>query len=151
MMKPSIVKIRKVSKFLEKFVNAVRPLTRQKSLSSSAKRDVEKIFDRAPAKLEEADKESLICLDALEMLPVQDDQPRIRFRLDDAVTVLVTKEHVDNQQLDNFLRGIWRLLSMPKCINSRQHLQRRCKLCLPLTIAVQVILEKYFVLVPSIC
>jgi hypothetical protein len=102
MMKPSIVKIRKVSKFLEKFVNAVRSLTRQNSLSSSAKRVVEKICDKASAKLEEADKESLICLDALEMLLVQDYQPRIRFRLDDSVTVLKKKEHVDNQQLGNF-------------------------------------------------
>jgi hypothetical protein len=40
MMKPSIVKIRKVSKFLEKFVNAVRSLIRQNSLPSSAKRVV---------------------------------------------------------------------------------------------------------------
>jgi hypothetical protein len=39
-MKPSIFKIRKVSKFLEKFVNAVRSFTRQNSLSSSAKRVV---------------------------------------------------------------------------------------------------------------
>jgi hypothetical protein len=36
------------------------------------------------------------------MLPVQDYQPRIRFRLDEAVTVLKTIEHVDNQQLGNF-------------------------------------------------
>jgi hypothetical protein len=90
MMKPSIIKIRKVSKFLEKFVNAVRSLTRQNSLSISAKRVVGKICDKASTKLEVADKESLICLDALEMLPVQDYQPRIRFRLDDAVTVLKT-------------------------------------------------------------
>jgi hypothetical protein len=83
-------------------VNAVRPLTSQNSLSSSAKRVVEKICDKASAKLEEADKEFLICLDALEILPVQDYQPRIRFRLDDAVTVLKTIEHVDNQQLGNF-------------------------------------------------
>jgi hypothetical protein len=83
-------------------VNAVRSLTRQNSLPSSAKRVVEKICDKASAKLEEADKESLICLDALEMLPVQDYWPRIRFRLDDAVTVLKTIEHVDNQQLGNF-------------------------------------------------
>jgi hypothetical protein len=102
MMKPFIVKIRKVSKFLEKFVNAVRPLTRQNSLPGSTKRVIEKICDKASAKLEEADKVSLICLDALEMLPVQDYQPRIRFRLDDAVTVLKTIEHVDNQQLGNF-------------------------------------------------
>jgi hypothetical protein len=88
MMKPSIVKIQKVSKFLEKFVNAVRSLTRQNSLPSSAKRVVEKSCDKASPKLEEADKESLICLDALEMLPVRDYQPRICFRLDDAVTVL---------------------------------------------------------------
>jgi hypothetical protein len=101
MKKPSIVKIRKVSKILEKFVNAVRSLTRHNSLPSSAKRVVEKICDKASAKLEEADKESLICLDALDMLPVQDYQPRIRFRLDDAVTVLKTIEHVDNQQLGN--------------------------------------------------
>jgi hypothetical protein len=33
---------------------------------------------------------------------VQDYQPRIRLRLDDAVTVLITIEHVDNQQLGNF-------------------------------------------------
>jgi hypothetical protein len=72
MMKPSIVKIRKVFKFLEKFVNAVRSLSRQNSLPSSAKRVVEKICDKASAKLGEADKESLICLDALEMQPVQD-------------------------------------------------------------------------------
>jgi hypothetical protein len=71
MMKPSIVKIRKVSTFLEKFVNAVRSLARQNSLPITAKRVVEKICDKASAKLE-ADKESLICLDALEMLPVQD-------------------------------------------------------------------------------
>jgi hypothetical protein len=44
----------------------------------------------------------LICLDALEMLPVQDYQPIIRFRLDDAVTVLKTIEHVGNQKLGNF-------------------------------------------------
>jgi hypothetical protein len=104
MMKPSIVKIRKVLKFLEKCVNAVRSLTRQNSLPSSAKRVVEKICDKASAKLEEADKESLICLDALEMLSVQDYQPRIRFRLDDAVTILKTIENVDNQQLGNFSR-----------------------------------------------
>jgi hypothetical protein len=103
-MKPSIVKKRKVSKFLEKFVNAVRSLTRQNSLPSSAKRVVEKICDKASAKLEEADKESLICLDALKMLPVQDYQPRIRFRLDDAVTVLETIEHEENQQLGNFFQ-----------------------------------------------
>jgi hypothetical protein len=102
MMKPSIVKIRKVSKFLEKFVNAVRSLPSQSSLSSSAKRVVEKSSDKASAKLEEANKESLICLAALEMLPVQDYQPRICFRLDDAVTVLKTIEHVDNQHLGNF-------------------------------------------------
>jgi hypothetical protein len=36
------------------------------------------------------------------MPPVQDYQPRIRFRLDDAVTVLKSIEHVDNQQLGNF-------------------------------------------------
>jgi hypothetical protein len=101
-MRSSIAKIRKVSKFIEKFVNAVRSLTRQNSLPSSAMRVVEKIRDKASAKLEEADKVSLICLDALEMLPVQDYQPRIRFRLDDAVTVLKTIEHVDNQQLGNF-------------------------------------------------
>jgi hypothetical protein len=102
MIKPSIVKIRNVSKFLEKYVNAVRSLTRQNSRPSSAKRVVEKSCDKASAKLEEADKESLIRLDALEMLPVQDYQPRISFRLDDAVTVLKTIEHVDNQQLGNF-------------------------------------------------
>jgi hypothetical protein len=83
-------------------VNAVRSLTRQNSLPSAAKRVVEKICDKASAKLEEADKESLICLDALAMLPVQNYQPRIRFRLDDAVTVLKTIKHVDNQQLGNF-------------------------------------------------
>jgi hypothetical protein len=104
MIKPSIVKIRNVSKFLEKFVNAVRSLTGQNSLPSSAKRVVEKICDKASAKLEEADKESLICLDTLEMLPVQDYQPIIRFRLDGAVTVLQTIEHVDNQQLSNFFQ-----------------------------------------------
>jgi hypothetical protein len=69
MMKPSIVKVRKVSKFLEKFVNAVNSLTRQNSLPSSAKRVAEKICDKASAKLE-VDEETLICLDALEMLPV---------------------------------------------------------------------------------
>jgi hypothetical protein len=90
MKKPSIVKTRKVSKFLEKFVNAVRSLTRQNSLSISAKRVVEKICDKASAKLVKADKESLICLDALMMLPVQDYKPRIRFRPNDAVTVLKT-------------------------------------------------------------
>jgi hypothetical protein len=104
MKKPSIVNIRKVSKFLQKFVNAIRSLTRQNSLPSSSKRVVEKICDKASAKLEEADKEYLICLDALEMLPVQDYQPRIRFRLEDAVTVLKTIEHVENQQLGNFSR-----------------------------------------------
>jgi hypothetical protein len=98
-METFIVKILKVSKFLKKFVNAVRSLTRQNSLPSSAKRVVEKICDKASAKLEEADKESLICLDAL---AVQDYQPRICFRLDDAVTVLKTIDHVDNQQLGNF-------------------------------------------------
>jgi hypothetical protein len=103
-IKPSIVKIRKIFKFLEKFVNAVRSLTRQDSLRGSTKRVIEKICDKASAKLEKADKESLICLDALEMLPVQDYQPRIPFRLDDAVTVLKTIEHVDNQQLGNFSR-----------------------------------------------
>jgi hypothetical protein len=36
------------------------------------------------------------------MLPVQYYQPRICFRLDDAVTVLKTIVHLDNQQLDNF-------------------------------------------------
>jgi hypothetical protein len=35
------------------------------------------------------------------MLPVQDYQSRTRFRLDDAVTVLKTIEHVDDQQLGN--------------------------------------------------
>jgi hypothetical protein len=68
----------------------------------SAKRVVEFLCDKASAKLEETDKEFLICLDALEMLPVQDYQPRIRFRLDDAVTVLKTIKYVDNQQLGNF-------------------------------------------------
>jgi hypothetical protein len=38
------------------------------------------------------------------MLPVQDYQPRIRLRLDDAVTVLKTIEHVDNQQPGNFFQ-----------------------------------------------
>jgi hypothetical protein len=71
-------------------------------LPSSAKRVVEKICDKVSAKLEEADRESLIFLDALEMLPVQDYQPRICFQLDDAVTVLKTIEHEDNQQLGNF-------------------------------------------------
>jgi hypothetical protein len=102
MMKPSIVKIPMVSKFREEFVSAVRSLTRQNSLPGSSKRVIEKICDKASAKLEEADKESLIYLDALEMLPVQDYQPRICFRLDDAVTVLKTIEHVDNQQLRIF-------------------------------------------------
>jgi hypothetical protein len=83
-------------------VNAVRSLTRQSSLPSSIKRVVEKICDKASAKLVEADKESLICLDALEMLPVQYYQPRTCFRLDDAVTVPKSIEHVDNQQLSNF-------------------------------------------------
>jgi hypothetical protein len=96
MMKSSIVKTRKVSKFLENFLNAVRSLTRQNSLPSSTKRVVEKTCDKASSKLEEADKESLICLNALEMLHVQDYEPRIRFRLDDAVTVLKTIEHVDS-------------------------------------------------------
>jgi hypothetical protein len=85
-------------------VNAVRFLTSQNSLPSSTDRVVEKICDKASAKLEEADKESLICLDALRMLLVQDYKPRIRFRLDDAVTVLQTIEHVNNQQLGNFLQ-----------------------------------------------
>jgi hypothetical protein len=101
-MKPSSVKIRRVFKFLDKFVNSFRSLIRQNSLPSSVKRLVEKICDKASAKLEEADKESLICLDALEMLTVQDYQPRIRFRMDDTVTVLKTIEHVDNQELGNF-------------------------------------------------
>jgi hypothetical protein len=57
-MKPSIVKRLKVSKFLEKFVNAVRSLTRQNTLPSSNKRVVEKNCDKASAKLEAADKES---------------------------------------------------------------------------------------------
>jgi hypothetical protein len=64
MMKPSIVKMQKVSKFLEKYVNAVHSLTRQNSLPSSAKRVVEKSCDKASAKLKEADKEFLICLEA---------------------------------------------------------------------------------------
>jgi hypothetical protein len=51
MMKPSIVKMRKVSKFLEKFVNAVRSLTRYKFLASSTKRVVKKVCDKASAKL----------------------------------------------------------------------------------------------------
>jgi hypothetical protein len=38
------------------------------------------------------------------MLPVQYYQPRICYRLDDAVTVLKTIEHVDNQQLGNFFQ-----------------------------------------------
>jgi hypothetical protein len=59
MMKPSIVKILKGSKFLEKIVNVVRSLSRQSSLPSSTKRVVEKICDKASAKFEEADKESL--------------------------------------------------------------------------------------------
>jgi hypothetical protein len=49
-------------------VNAVRSLTCQNSLPSSKKRVAEKICDKASAKLEKADKEYLICLDALEML-----------------------------------------------------------------------------------
>jgi hypothetical protein len=101
MIKPSIVKIQKVSKFLEKFVNAVRSLTRQTSLPSATKRVSKKNCDKASASLEVADKESLICLDALEMLPVHDCQPIIRFRLDDAVTLLKTIKHVDIQQLGN--------------------------------------------------
>jgi hypothetical protein len=133
MMKPSIVKIRKVCKLFEKFVNAVRSLTRQNSLPSSARRVVVKICDKASAKLEEAGKESLICLDALEMLPVQDYQPRIRFRLDDAVTVLKTIEHVDNQQLGNFSQRDMEKRVNAKVQISKQHLQRRCKLCLPLS------------------
>jgi hypothetical protein len=56
MIKPSIFKIQKVFKFLDKYVNAVRSLTRHKSLSSSIKRVVETICDKASAKLEEADK-----------------------------------------------------------------------------------------------
>jgi hypothetical protein len=58
MMNPFIVKIRNVYRFLEKFVNAVRFLTRQNSLSSSAKRVVEMFFDKASVKLEEADTKS---------------------------------------------------------------------------------------------
>jgi hypothetical protein len=76
---PSIVKIRKVSKFFEKFVNDVRSFTRPKPLPSSVKRVVEKSYNKASAKLEEADKESLISLDELEMLPEQNYQPIIRF------------------------------------------------------------------------
>jgi hypothetical protein len=95
-------------------VNAGRSLTRQSSLPSSAKRFVEKICDKALVKIDEADKVSLICLDELEMLPVQDYQPRIRFRLDDAVTVLETIVHVDNQQLGNFFQR-----DMENIVNSK--------------------------------
>jgi hypothetical protein len=41
-MKSSIIKIRKIFKFLDKFMNAVRSLTRQNSLPSSVKRVAEK-------------------------------------------------------------------------------------------------------------
>jgi hypothetical protein len=41
-MKLSIIKIRKIFKFLDKFMNAVRSLTRQNSLPSSIKRVAEK-------------------------------------------------------------------------------------------------------------
>jgi hypothetical protein len=101
-MKPIIVKIQTVSKFFENSLNAVRSLTRQNSLPRSDKRVVEIFFDKTSAKLKEADKESLICHEALMMLFGQDYPPRIRFRLDDAVTVLETIEHVDNQRLGSF-------------------------------------------------
>jgi hypothetical protein len=55
-MTPSIVKIRKVSKFLEKFINAVRSLTHQNSLSSLAKRVVEKIVTRLQPSLKDRTK-----------------------------------------------------------------------------------------------
>jgi hypothetical protein len=61
-----------------------------------------RICNKSTAKLDEADNDSLICLDALEMLPVQDYQSSIRFRLGDSVTVLKTIEHVNYQQLGNF-------------------------------------------------
>jgi hypothetical protein len=48
------------------------------------------------------------------MLPVQDYQPRIRFRLDDEVTVLKTIEHVDNEQLGNFSQR-----DMEKIVNNK--------------------------------
>jgi hypothetical protein len=145
MMKPSIVKIRKVSKFLEKYVNAVRSLTRQKSLPSLAKRVVEKICDKASAKLEEADKESLICLDALEMLPVQDNQPRIRIRLDDAVTVLETIEHVDNQQLGNFSQR-----DMENIVNAKvQQLKAACTAQMQTLLATQHKTAQNFTTAPS--
>jgi hypothetical protein len=83
MIKPSIVKIRKVSTFLKKFVNAVCSLTRQNSQPSSAKRVVVKICDKASAKLEKADKESLMCLGRAEdttraRLPAQNSFPTER-------------------------------------------------------------------------
>jgi hypothetical protein len=145
MMKPSIVKIRKVSKFLEKFVNAVRSLTHENSLPSSAKRVVEKICDKASAKLEEADKESLICLDALKMLPVQDYQPRIRFRLDDAVTVLKTIEHVDNQQLGNFSQR-----DMENIVNAKvQKLEAAFRAQIQTLLAIQQKTGQNFTTAPS--
>jgi hypothetical protein len=65
------------------------------------------------------------------MVPVQDYQPRIRFRLDDAVTVLKTIEHVDNQQLGNFS---WR--NIKNIVNAKaQKLEAaftaQMQLCLP--------------------
>jgi hypothetical protein len=71
-MKPIIVKIQTVSKFFENSLNAVRSLTRQNSLPRSDKRVVEIFFDKTSAKLKEADKESLICHEALMMLFGQD-------------------------------------------------------------------------------
>jgi hypothetical protein len=53
---------------------------------------------RKERKLQQRSKEKT----KIEMLPVQDSQPRIRFRPNDTVTVLMTIEHVDNQQLGSF-------------------------------------------------
>jgi hypothetical protein len=56
------------------------------------------------------------------MLSVQDYQPRIRFRLDDAVTVLKTIEHVDSQQLGNFSQIDMENIVNAKVQNLGQHL-----------------------------
>jgi hypothetical protein len=101
------------------FVNAFRSLTRQNSLHSLVKRVVEKSCDKASTKLGEADKESLICLDALKNLSVHDSQPRIRFRLEDAFTVLKSISTWLINSLDTFLIGIWRMLSISNCKNSQ--------------------------------
>jgi hypothetical protein len=63
------------------------------------------------------------------MLPVQDSQPRIRFRPNDTVTVLMTIEHVDNQQLGSFSQRDMENIVISKMQKLKGSYDKRQRVC----------------------